>query len=471
MQAAWKVGALVVVFAGMLIGVFAFLNASIFSKPTSTYYVEFTDAGGLNEGADVLLAGVSIGRVEEVRLLSTTSARATLRIDEGVQLDRRLVAVLPTGFISLGDRQVLLQPGREESGTYQPNDPSDLIPGQLQGPLEGLLPDTGPTLNELNKTLVAFQELLQDDELKNGLKDVMASAKTTSDQFGRLAGNLNGTLDRNRADIDAMLDSMVAAMNDVQSVTAELNRYATSGQMQAQVDSLLSTMNSAAQEGEALVRDLRAYTTDPEIQANLKKTLANFEAMSESGTRIAQDAETMTKNGIEISEKTSELMTRANKIAADLEELIGDVKGAVGRFSESGGTSFLPKIGVEGDLVYQSGDSQLRADVNLRIPAGKDDLIFGLYDAFESNKLTAMFEKNVNDQLDLRYGVYASKPGVGVSYAIAPATWIESQLFGLNDARLDVRLRHRFGSTVHGWFGLENVFGRTTPAIGVGIRQ
>lgn len=472
MQSAWKVGALILVFFGLIAGVLAALNQSIFAKPTDLYYAKFADAGGLNAGSEILLAGVSIGKVEKVQLTDQGEALVTFAIEKGRPLSKKLVAVLPASFISIGDHQVLLQALTSETGNYSPNNLDSPIPGKLQGPLEGILPDTGETITELNKTMVAFRELLEDKELRNGLVAVMKSGEQTSTKFGKLADNLNGTLIKNSGEIDTIMATMVSTMKSVQAVTQEVETFAKSGKLQDQTETLLTTMNQAATEGKALVEDLRAYTADPEMQESLKKTIANFEKMSTSGVNIASDAEQMSKNGIEITAQTRDLMTKANNVADEVSKLIEDVKDAVKKFDPTKGTgSLLPKVELEAGVTYTTEDSRLRSDVNLILPAGKDKLIFGLYDAFETNKINIMLQKGINDQTDLRYGVYASKPGLGVSYRFAPDTWLQSELFGLNDPQLDIRLKRRFNESIHGWVGVDKVFGRNTPAIGIGIKR
>jgi len=68
MQSATRVGFLVVVFVGLLVGAYAVLQRSFFAPKTKTYYAEFADAGGVTTGARVLMAGVEIGTVAGVEL-------------------------------------------------------------------------------------------------------------------------------------------------------------------------------------------------------------------------------------------------------------------------------------------------------------------------------------------------------------------------------------------------------------------
>jgi phospholipid/cholesterol/gamma-HCH transport system substrate-binding protein len=82
-----------------------------------TYLVEarFSNAGGLHSGSSVLLAGVTVGRVEGMRIdPADYSAIATLRIMTGLRLPTdSMAAIKTTGLI--GDKYVSLSPGADET--------------------------------------------------------------------------------------------------------------------------------------------------------------------------------------------------------------------------------------------------------------------------------------------------------------------------------------------------------------------
>lgn len=479
MASAWKVGLLVVVFLGLMVAAFAVLQESFFATPRLMYTAEFEDAGGLTSGSAVLYAGVKIGEVAEVALSERATALVTLAVDADKRIPLGTVAVLPGSFISIGDKQVLLKAPESSTGFFEAGSDQDApIPGVLEGPLDSVFPDSEKTIEELNKTMVAFQELLGDEELKGGLtrmmqagEDTLREGQGTAKEFTRLAGNVNMTIERNAGKVDALMASVAQSMADLNAVSAKIREVATDGKLEAQANELLTTINSAAREGELLVKDLRAYTSDPELQSSLKSTMKNFESMSESGVKIASDAEVMSKNGIAITEETKTLLEKANKLADEVSRALEDLKGSVKGIVEGGGAGLIPTFEVEADLMRESDPGRFRSDVNLSTQLGDQKLIFGLYDAFESNKLNLMFERPFSEQLDFRYGVYASKPGVGVSYAVAPKLWFRSDLFGLNDPQLDFRMRYDFSGGFHGWLGIERLFERNSPAIGFGIRR
>ena len=81
-----------------------------------TYPVEarFANTGGLNSGATVMLAGVTIGRVEGIRLdPSDYSAIVEMRLRSAVQLPADTMASIKTSGL-IGDKYIALAPGADE---------------------------------------------------------------------------------------------------------------------------------------------------------------------------------------------------------------------------------------------------------------------------------------------------------------------------------------------------------------------
>lgn len=82
-----------------------------------TYELEarFANAGGLNVGSTVVVAGVTVGRVEGVRVdAQDYSAIATLRIQSMLKLPTdSMASIKTTGLI--GDKYILLSAGADET--------------------------------------------------------------------------------------------------------------------------------------------------------------------------------------------------------------------------------------------------------------------------------------------------------------------------------------------------------------------
>ncbi|MDQ6957568.1 MAG: outer membrane lipid asymmetry maintenance protein MlaD [Mariprofundaceae bacterium] len=79
---------------------------------------DFDDIGGIRKGADVMIAGVVMGRVDNVHLTKDDQAELTLRIHDGVKLTSDVIASVRTKGI-IGDRFIRLSQGGDD--TYLKN--------------------------------------------------------------------------------------------------------------------------------------------------------------------------------------------------------------------------------------------------------------------------------------------------------------------------------------------------------------
>ena len=101
------VGVLCFAYLAINIAGMKFLNSGFYSVTA-----EFDNVSGLEVGAPVEVAGVSIGEVERIAL-SGTSAVVTLAIHEGEKIRSDDIASIRTKGI-IGDRYVKLTPGASE---------------------------------------------------------------------------------------------------------------------------------------------------------------------------------------------------------------------------------------------------------------------------------------------------------------------------------------------------------------------
>jgi phospholipid/cholesterol/gamma-HCH transport system substrate-binding protein len=82
-----------------------------------TYLIEsrFANTGGLHSGSSVLVSGVTVGRVEAIRIEpSDYSAIVTLRVLSGLRLPTDSMASIKTSGL-IGDKYVALSPGADDS--------------------------------------------------------------------------------------------------------------------------------------------------------------------------------------------------------------------------------------------------------------------------------------------------------------------------------------------------------------------
>lgn len=106
----------VVVGIFLLMGIFALGYISVrlgkmevFGLGGYVIYADFPTVGGLKEGAAVEIAGVGVGRVQDIALVNYR-ARITLLINNGIELQEDTIASVRTKGL-IGEKYVLLSPG------------------------------------------------------------------------------------------------------------------------------------------------------------------------------------------------------------------------------------------------------------------------------------------------------------------------------------------------------------------------
>jgi phospholipid/cholesterol/gamma-HCH transport system substrate-binding protein len=106
----------VVVGIFLLMGIFALGYISVrlgkmevFGLGGYVVYADFPTVGGLKEGAAVEIAGVGVGRVQDIALVNYR-ARITLLINNGIELQEDTIASVRTKGL-IGEKYVLLSPG------------------------------------------------------------------------------------------------------------------------------------------------------------------------------------------------------------------------------------------------------------------------------------------------------------------------------------------------------------------------
>ena len=415
---ATKVGVFVVAFVAMLYAGYTFVGKSLFAAKTVKYFAKFSDAGGINQGSRILMAGVSVGTVEKIELVSPTEAKLTLSVKPEIKIPDGTVAELPTSLTGFGEQVLIL----------------------------------------------------------------MASTTKTMDKFGETAGSVNNLIVTNQTQLNQSLASATKSMKNIEVLTAELSKMAKTGKIQGDLEATLTNVKNASEQGNKMLAELNKIVSDPDLQASLKGSSANIKTMTDSGVKMAENGEVIAKNiemaskdFPEISTKINDLMSKANEIATKISKIADDVNGAVGKVATTlakGPSSPFGNMETRFDLLQESNPNFIRTDFTAVFPQSSgDNFQLGMFNAFETNQLIAQYGKKIDDRTQIRYGIFASKPGIGVDYSLSQRTSLRADVFSLNDPRFDLRFRHELGKGVFGWVGMNRVFGDNAPVFGFGIRR
>jgi phospholipid/cholesterol/gamma-HCH transport system substrate-binding protein len=199
-----RVGLFVVISLLVLIGLIYLLGAQArYFEPKDDLVAEFTEVGGLTQGATVRLAGVQIGRVTQVLLPETPGARVRVTLSVARRFRDRIrgdsVARVETQGL-LGDKIVEISLG---TGAAAPVKPGDTLPsrdpvevGRLAGEGVGIMRNVA----ELSERLRATVERFDETKVLEELTAVLRSAR-------RVTGELEKASPRAVEDLAAALGS------------------------------------------------------------------------------------------------------------------------------------------------------------------------------------------------------------------------------------------------------------------------
>ena len=468
MQGAWKVGLLVVAFIALLVGAYTILGQSLFAPKTDIYYAQFTDAGGTVSGTPVQMAGVRIGAVKEVELVGPHLARLELEINRKYMIPVGSKATITSAFIGFSQAPVTIIP--PERPVALKLAPGSIIPGVRSSAVESLLPEAHTTLTELNRTLTATRTWLEDQRLRGSITRLMDTTNKTAEQFALLAKHADVLLGRNQAMINHAVADAAGAMSDLRKSAAIVADFANDKRWKKDTIALVENLNRTSEKADKLVENLNAFVTDTSLRESLKQTAENAAKISDTGTRIAANTEEITKNGIVVSQKAIELADEAKDLARTAKGVLEKLEGVFGKKGPSA-ASVLGGVTGSLDVIRESNPGHVRTDINVAFPLKDQTIHVGLYDAFESNKINAELGKPLRGGSEFLYGIYASKPAVGVDYRIAPRLFLRGDFFDINHPRADMRARIEFGNGFYGWLGLEQIFRTNAPLVGLGFRK
>ena len=256
---AWKVGLFVFVGLVMLAGLLLqFSKGLVLFHRTNTIYVRAPDVVGLKPHADVLMSGVKVGSVSEIRLgAEGRSAIIVLKIYPNYRIYKDARFVLePSGL--LGDEYVAIIP-TQNRGPVLANGANAVAEAPFN--LEEFARSAGGLIQRLDQTVVRLDAMIDDvrkyllneptltnfSALAGNLRTASERAITTLDRLNELvwsnspavsesvsnlavfssrvndfAGRLNGVVESNRAAVAATVKNLEASSQTLNGLLADV---------------------------------------------------------------------------------------------------------------------------------------------------------------------------------------------------------------------------------------------------------
>ena len=409
MNAEAKVGAFTIGGLMMLCAtVFSLGNFNFGSDENYTLYAGFKQVIGLEPQASVMLAGVPIGRVTEIKN-DGGGVTVTMEIDNKAQIPPNpLVTVASSGV--MGEKFINILP---QSSKGAPLKNGDYLYGSDDAGMDSMFEGMNKVLEKVDLLVASMNQIVGDPKFQQSMIEMSENIKDASDHMNGLMNTLDRMAAANEGNINQMAQNLNSALGSLETTMQAVEHMASS------MDNLVS---------------------DPQAAADLKSTLSSISAAS---ANIAHMAENM--DGVIGDRATAEDMKATIHNARNLTEradnLLGKVSGAVDKASE---IEVTPSV----DVKYSGSADDWNTDFNLDVKSDDVSLVLGVEDIGDGDRVNAQVGKQVKD-LNARAGVIAGKPGVGLDYNVGSRLTLTAEAYDLNDGKVRLKSKYEIADSTY----------------------
>jgi phospholipid/cholesterol/gamma-HCH transport system substrate-binding protein len=200
----WKLGMFVL--TGLVVFVltiyFVGKQKNLFGS-TFRLKAQFKTVSGLKVGNNVRLAGINIGTVDDIEILTDTSVMVNLVIKKEVQQFIKADAKASIGSDGLmGDKVLTISSGSPDRGTVKDN---DLMSSKVAIEMDDIMSSVKTSVDnaaiistqlaqfssKMNSGNGALSKLISDEQFSGSLKGTLVNLETSSTEFARFMTKMN----------------------------------------------------------------------------------------------------------------------------------------------------------------------------------------------------------------------------------------------------------------------------------------
>ncbi|MCY7350378.1 MAG: MlaD family protein [Cytophagaceae bacterium] len=290
-----KVGFLAVISIAILYFGFNFLKGSELFSNENEYYALYDNVGGLTASNAVMLNGLAVGRVKEIRLLQERSNQllVTISVGKNLKLSNTTVASLGDGGL-LGGKMInlLVEPG----GTLL-KDKDTLRTVSPKG-LQALIQEQAlPVLKSADSLIVTLRGVASKfDSTGYAVNRLLKTANRTMTTVDATVQTLDATVQENRVNLSTLLanankltTSLVETEKEIKPLLGKANSIldslklvrlqetvAIANQTLGQVQRLLTDLQSGKGTAGKLLKDEAFYSSANRTMVDLDRLLVDF---------------------------------------------------------------------------------------------------------------------------------------------------------------------------------------------------
>jgi phospholipid/cholesterol/gamma-HCH transport system substrate-binding protein len=288
----WKVGLFVLIGLVLLAALLLqFSKGLTFFHSTYDIYLRAVNVGGLKPKAAVLMSGVQVGTVKDIRLAPAgTSVTITLRIFSNfvIHQDARFI-IEQSGF--LGDQYVAIVPTENKLPPFKNEDMANAeAPFNLQEftrTATGFISRVDETIKKLNDALADVTKILLNPQTLTNLSVTAGNLRTVSDRALTTVDNINSAVATN-------MPSLTTSVSNLQTFSEQLNQFA--GDLRGIISTNTEGISRSVKNVESSTESLKGVMNDLQAGKGLAGNLLKNERLAAQASEIANNLSVTTSN-------------------------------------------------------------------------------------------------------------------------------------------------------------------------------
>ncbi|MEJ8802885.1 MlaD family protein [Pontibacter sp. H249] len=284
--------ALVILYFG-----FMFLKGSDLFSDTRRFYVIYDNVDGLTPSNPVILNGIPVGNVRDMKLLfdKQNKIQVELEVMKELQIGDSTIAALGNSDL-LGSKAITLYLGNN-SKKYEGGE--TLIPYKESSITDIISSKTVPVIDKVDTTLARVNRLLN-SEAKENIQTILANTSETT-------AALNDLLRANQSNINAITANVNALTSSLRQTERHINQLArnmteiTDTLKQAEFNKLISNANLAVVDLQSAVNKLNSDQGSIGKLMNDEQLYENMNRSTEALNLLLRDIQAYPKRYVNFS--------------------------------------------------------------------------------------------------------------------------------------------------------------------------
>lgn len=405
MNSTFKVGIITLIATFLLVYMVFIIGDIQLSERGYRFYVTFYSVNGLSTGASVSMAGVKIGKVENIEIRDDQVVVRCYVREKRHRIRNRNTFTIGTAGL-MGEKFIEIVPTRDQSAPYVQNE--SVVEGTDPTRMEELFEQGNELLKKLQGLTASAKDIVGDPELKQSTRAIFKNAETASknvnkiiesvqDRTDRIVEHLENVLRKVDEEVDANRQSIRDIVTNMKDFSKRIGDISSENR-----ESLKDIVDNVKNVSDRLDKMIDELNRDQKLTNDVKSTVESLRKASENAKEITREVkEIVTEKDIRGKIKTG--LDDAHKIAQAVDKVFLNIKQTRIDFK------YLLRYNKEEDTFF----SDLMVDI---WPSEKSFYRVGVEDIGGDPLFNLMVARDPQQRLIKRAGVISSKVGLGVDY-------------------------------------------------------